>query len=161
MGGTRFFVSLNDRRINMTPLPDTERKRLVTEEVESVLRRRLGNRINLHVDFVDPANLRILNSEMPLDALPQSWAHYALTLEPLNPPVLVTQVEVTEDEWLYLAAALPAPYVSLEDEGIPGQQILFLVVMIAILFPVLAWLIRQQTRPLRRLARAAQAGWAC
>ncbi len=156
MGGTRFFVSLNDKRINMVPLPDTKRKRLVTQEVESVLRKRLGNRVNLHVDFVDPANLRILNSELPLDALPRSWAHYALTLEPLNPPVLVTQVEVTDSEWLYLAAALPAPYVSLEDEGIPGQQILFLVVMIAILFPVLAWLIRQQTRPLRKLAKAAR-----
>ena len=141
MGGTRFFVSLNDNLINMAPLPDTERKRLVTKEVESVLRKRLGNQINLHVEFVHPDNLRILNTELPLDALPRSWAHYALTLEPLNPPVLVTQIEVTENEWLYLAAALPAPYVSLEDEGIPGQQILFLVVMTAILFPVLAWLI--------------------
>ncbi|MBE02799.1 ATP-binding protein [Marinobacter lutaoensis] len=156
MGGTRFFVSLNERRIDMTPLPDTERKRLVIGEVESVLRKRLGNRANLHVEFVHPDNLRILNNELPLDALPRSWAHYALTLEPLNPPVLVTQIEVAEHEWLYLAAALPAPYVSLEDEGIPKQQLLFLVVMIAILFPVLAWLIRQQTRPLRTLAGAVR-----
>lgn len=156
MGGTRFFVSLNDRRLDMQPLPDTERKQLVTEEVETVLRKRLGNRINLHVDFVHPDNLRILNTALSLDELPQSWAHYALTLGPLKPPVLVTQFEVAEGEWLYLAAALPAPFVSLEDEGVPGQQILFLVVMIAILFPVLAWLIRQQTRPLRKLAKAAR-----
>jgi hypothetical protein len=120
MGGTRFFVSLNDKRIDMEPLPNTERKRLVTEEVETVLRKRLGNEINLYVDFVDPADLRILNTELPLDALPRSWAHYALTLEPLNPPVLVTQIEVADGEWLYLAAALPAPFVSLEDEGGSG-----------------------------------------
>lgn len=156
MGGTRFFVSLNDKRIDMTPLPDTARKQLVMEEVRSVLHQRLGNRINLHVDFVHPDNLRILNTELPLDALPRSWAHYALTLEPLNPPVMVTQIEVDQGEWLYLAAALPAPFVSLEEEGIPGQQILFVVVMIGILFPVLAWLIRQQTRPLRKLARATR-----
>ncbi|MBD3640836.1 MAG: HAMP domain-containing protein [Marinobacter sp.] len=156
MGGTRFFVSLNSKRIDMTPLPDTTRKRLVMEEVRSVLRQRLGNRINLHVDFVHPDDLRILNTELPLDALPRSWAHYALTLEPLNPPVMVTQIEVDQGEWLYLAAALPAPFVSLEEEGIPGQQILFVVVMIGILFPVLAWLIRQQTRPLRKLAKAAR-----
>lgn len=156
MGGTRFFVSLNDTLIDMAPLPDTDRKRLVTREVEQVLRKRLGNHINLHVEFVHPDNLRILNTQLPLDALPPSWAHYALTLEPLSPPVLVTQIEVTDGEWLYLAAALPAPFVSLEDEGIPGQQILFLVVMIAILFPVLAWLIRQQTRPLRKLAKATR-----
>src|SRR5690606_37825692 len=78
------------------------------------------------------------------------------TLEPLNPPVMVTQIEVDQDEWLYLAAALPSPFVSLEDEGVPGQQILFVVVMIGILFPVLAWLLRQQTRPLRKLAKATR-----
>lgn len=156
MGGTRFFVSLNSKRIDMTPLPDTARKQLVMEEVRSVLRQRLGNQINLHVDFVHPDDLRILNTELPLDALPRSWAHYALTLEPLNPPVLVTQIEVDREEWLYLAAALPAPFVSLEEEGVPGQQILFVVVMIGILFPVLAWLIRQQTRPLRKLAKATR-----
>ncbi len=152
MGGTRFFVSLNEHRIDMTPLPDTGRKRLVIAEVESVLRKRLGTRVNLYVEFVRPDDLRILNNELSLDALPRSWAHYALTLEPVNPPVLVTQIEVAEDEWLYLAAALPAPYISLEEEGIPRQLLLFMVVMIAILFPVLAWLIRQQTRPLRILA---------
>ena len=156
MGGSRFFVSLNDKRIAMTPLPDTEQKVLATEEVRSVLRRRLGNDINLHVEFVHPEDLRILNTELPLDALPPSWAHYSLTLEPLNPPVLVMQIEVAEDDWLYLASPLPTPYVSLEDEGIPGQQVFFLVVMVGLLFPVLAWLIRQQTRPLRKLAKATR-----
>ncbi|MEQ9545065.1 MAG: ATP-binding protein [Marinobacter sp.] len=156
MGGSRFFVSLNDKRINMRALPDSERKQLVTEEVKSVLRSRLGKSTNLHVEFVHPDDLRILNTELPLDALPRSWAHYALTLEPIKPPVLVTQVEVANGEWLYLASLLPAPYVSLDDESIPGQQIVFILVMIGVLFPVLAWLVRRQTRPLRKLAKAAR-----
>lgn len=156
MGGSRFFVSLNNKRIDMKSLPETELKRLASDEVRSVLRRRLGNDSNLHVEFVSPDDLRILNTELPLDALPPSWAHYSLTLEPLNPPVLVMQIEVAEDDWLYLASPLPAPYVSLEDEGVPGQQVLFLAVMIGVLFPVLAWLIRQQTRPLRKLAKATR-----
>lgn len=156
MGGSRFFVSLNDKRIEMRALPDSERKRLVTEEVATVLRSRLGKSTNLHVEFVHPDDLRILNAELPLDALPRSWAHYALTLEPIKPPVLVTQVEVAEGEWLYLASLLPAPYVSLGDESMPGQQIVFILVMIGVLFPVLAWLVRRQTRPLHKLARAAR-----
>ncbi|WP_041339300.1 ATP-binding protein [Marinobacter similis] len=156
MGGSRFFVSLNNKRIDMKSLPETELKQLATAEVRSVLRRRLGGDSNLHVEFVSPDDLRILNTELPLDALPPSWAHYSLTLEPLNPPVLVMQIEVAEDDWLYLASPLPAPYVSLEDEGVPGQQVLFLAVMIGVLFPVLAWLIRQQTRPLRKLAKATR-----
>ncbi|KPQ03217.1 ATP-binding protein [Marinobacter sp. HL-58] len=156
MGGSRFFVSLNDNRIEMRALPDSERKQLVTEEVEAVLRSRLGKTVNLHVEFVHPDDLRILNTQLPLDALPKSWAHYALTLEPIKPPVLVTQVEVAEGDWLYLASLLPAPYVSLDDESIPGQQIVFILVMIGVLFPVLAWLVRRQTRPLHKLARAAR-----
>ena len=32
MGGTRFFVSLNDKRIDMEPLPDTERKRYFAKD---------------------------------------------------------------------------------------------------------------------------------
>ena len=156
MGGSRFFVSLNNKRIDMKSLPETKLKQLATDEVRSVLRRRLGRDSNLHVEFVSPDDLRILNTELPLDALPPSWAHYSLTLEPLNPPVLVMQIEVAEDDWLYLASPLPAPYVSLEDEGVPGQQVLFLAVMIGVLFPVLAWLIRQQTRPLRKLAKATR-----
>lgn len=156
MGGSRFFVSLNNKRIDMKSLPETKLKQLATDEVRSVLRRRLGRDSNLLVEFVSPDDLRILNTELPLDALPPSWAHYSLTLEPLNPPVLVMQIEVAKDDWLYLASPLPAPYVSLEDEGVPGQQVFFLAVMIGVLFPVLAWLIRQQTRPLRKLAKATR-----
>lgn len=156
MGGSRFFVSLNDKHIDMRALPDSERKRLVTDEVVAVLKSRLGKSINLHVEFVHPDDLRILNTQLPLDALPKSWAHYALTLEPIKPPVLVTQVEIATGEWLYLASLLPAPYVSLDDESIPGQQIVFILVMIGVLFPVLAWLVRRQTRPLHKLARAAR-----
>lgn len=156
MGGTRFFVSLNERKIEMEPLPDTKRKRLVTAEVESVLRERLGRELTLEVEFVAPQQVRVLNTEMPLTELPRSWARYALTLEPINPPVLVTQIEIAENEWLYLAALLPAPYVSLEDETVPRQQILFIVLMSIILLPILAWLVRQQTRPLRQLAKAAR-----
>jgi signal transduction histidine kinase len=156
MGGSRFFVSLNDKRIEMRSLPNSERKQLATEEVKAVLRSRLGRATNLYVEFVHPDDLRIFNTELPLDALPRSWAHYALTLEPIKPPILVTQVEVADGEWLYLASLLPAPYVSLDDESIPGQQIVFVLVMIGVLFPVLAWLVRRQTRPLHKLARAAR-----
>ncbi|WP_143512704.1 ATP-binding protein [Vreelandella utahensis] len=156
MGGSRFFVSLNNSLIEMKPLPDSERKQLVMDEVTSVLRSRLGNSTNIHVEFVHPDDLRLLNTQLPLESLPESWAHYSLTLDPIKPPVLVTQVEVAEGKWLYLASLLPAPYVSLDEDSIPGQQIVFILVMIGVLFPVLAWLVRGQTRPLHRLARAAR-----
>ena len=117
MGGTRFFVSLNDKPLNMQVLPATPRKEAVLEVVDDVLRERLGRQVDLSVQFVSPDDLRIFNGELKLDELPRSWAHYALSLEPLNPPVLVTQIQIAPNEWLYLASLMPEPYVGLEDQA--------------------------------------------
>ncbi|BES72045.1 two-component system sensor histidine kinase GtrS [Marinobacter nanhaiticus D15-8W] len=156
MGGTRFFVSLNQQEISLKALPDTDRKMRVVDAVQGVLRERLGGSFPIRVEFVAPENVRILNSQMKLSDLPPSWANYALNLDPINPPVLVTQIEIAPDEWLYLAAPLPAPYVSLEDTGLPKQQILSTVLLTIFLLNFIALLVRWQTRPLRRLASAAR-----
>ncbi|WP_165495641.1 MULTISPECIES: ATP-binding protein [Marinobacter] len=157
MGGTRFFVSLNEREIALKPLPDTSRKAEVVDAVSEVLRERIGGDLPIRVEFVAPEDLRILNSQMKLTDLPPSWANYALNLDPINPPVLVTQIEIAPDEWLYLATPLPAPYVSLEDNsGLPKQQIFFIGLLTIFLLTFIALLVRWQTRPLRRLARAAR-----
>lgn len=156
MGGTRFFVSLNQQEISLKALPDTDRKMRVVDAVQGVLRERLGGNFPIRVEFVAPENVRILNSQMKLTDLPPSWANYALNLDPINPPVLVTQIEIAPDEWLYLAAPLPAPYVSLEDTGLPKQQILSTVLLTIFLLNFIALLVRWQTRPLRRLASAAR-----
>ena len=92
MGGTRFVVSVNDRPLQMKLLPPTQRKQAVTETVTEVLRQALGSAADISVTFVRPDDLLIFNGGLKLDELPRSWAHYALTLEPLNPPVLVTQI---------------------------------------------------------------------
>ncbi|PKM01475.1 MAG: two-component sensor histidine kinase, partial [Gammaproteobacteria bacterium HGW-Gammaproteobacteria-7] len=156
MGGTRFFVSLNDNPLEMRVLPQTPRKRAVLDAVDATLRERLGNDLDLLVQFVSPEDLRIFNNALKLDELPRSWAHYALSLEPLNPPVLVTQIQIAPQEWLYLASLMPAPYVSLEDEGLPIQQLWFIVLTSAFLLLFIGLLVRWQSRPLKRLAKAAR-----
>ncbi|MGH8464579.1 MAG: two-component sensor histidine kinase, partial [Pseudomonas sp.] len=85
MGGTRFVVSLNDKPLQMQAMPNTPRKQAVIEAVDDVLRQRLGAQMDISVEFVSPQDLRIFNSGLKLDELPRSWAHYALTLEPVNP----------------------------------------------------------------------------
>ncbi|MEF1187003.1 two-component sensor histidine kinase, partial [Vibrio sinaloensis] len=114
MGGTRFFVSLNNHHIETPPLPDSERKTLVLNEVKQVLSSELQDIPNISVEFTQRDNLRVFNNELPIDELPLLWAHYSLSFGALNPPILVMQVEVDENEWFYLAAVLPAPYVNLE-----------------------------------------------
>ncbi|MGL5286232.1 MAG: ATP-binding protein, partial [Aeromonas sp.] len=87
--------------------------------------------------------------------LPSSWARYTLSLEPINPPVLVIQIEIKEGEWLYLAALLPAPYMTLDDTVMPANQVRFIALMTVFLCFFTFMLVRWQTRPLRRLAKAA------
>lgn len=156
MGGTRFFVSLNDKPLQMRVLPPTPRKRAVLNAVDEVLRERLGKSVDLSVQFVSPDDLRIFNSGLKLDELPRSWAHYALSLEPVNPPVLVTQIQIAPNEWLYLASLMPEPYVSLEDQGLPAQQLWFILLTSSFLLLFIGILVHWQSRPLKRLAVAAR-----
>ena len=156
MGGTRFVVSLNNHPLDMHLLQPTPRKQAVLDVVGDVLRQHLGQEPNIAVWFVTPDELRIFNSGLKLDELPRSWAHYALTLEPVNPPVLVTQIELAPGEWFYIASLLPEPYTSLEEQELPVQQVWFIVLTSAFLLLFIGLLVHWQSRPLKRLARAAR-----
>nr|WP_263262603.1 ATP-binding protein [Pseudomonas sp. RIT-PI-S] len=156
MGGTRFVVSLNDKPLGMRVLGPTLRRTAVIDAVTGVLRERLGSQVEISVQFVSPQDLRIFNSGLSLDELPRSWAHYALTLEPVNPPVMVTQIRLGEGEWLYIASLLPEPYTTLEEEGLPAQQLWFIGLTSAFLLLFIGLLVHWQSRPLKRLARAAR-----
>ena len=156
MGGTRFVVSLNDRPLDMPVLAPTQRKQAALEAVDQVLRQSLGPDVDMSVKFVSPQDMRIFNAGLKLDELPRSWAHFALTLEPVNPPVLVTQIQMAPGEWLYIASLLPEPYTSLEEEGLPALQLWFIALSSGFLLLSIGLLVHWQSRPLKRLARAAR-----
>ena len=156
MGGTRFFVSLNDKPLGMPTLPLTDRKQAVLDAVDQILRQSLGPDADVSVKFVSPTDLRIFNAGLKLEELPRSWAHFALTLEPVNPPVLVTQIQMAPGEWLYIASLLPEPYTSLEEEGLPAVQVWFIALSSIFLLVFIGVLVHWQSRPLKRLARAAR-----
>ena len=157
MGGTRFFVSFNQEEILIDPIPDSLMKRTAVGAFEEVLGEKLPRLDVIRVEFSRPETLHVLKNDILLSDLPRSWAHYTLSLEPFNPPILVVQLELAENEWLYIAALLPAPYVTLEDEIITGQQLVFMVFMTALLLVFTFLMIRRQTKPLKRLAYAANA----
>ncbi|PWI33844.1 two-component sensor histidine kinase [Vibrio albus] len=155
MGGTRFFVSLNDHEIPLDPLPDSHRKTLVINEVKTLLKNELQGDPIIKVDFTLRDNLKVFNNELPIDDLPQLWAHYSLSYGSLNPPILVTQVKVAPQEWFYLAAVLPAPYVNLETEYFAPREWLTLLFS-ALLLLICTWfIVRREIRPIRKLAKAA------
>ncbi|MGF1694447.1 ATP-binding protein [Vibrio lamellibrachiae] len=155
MGGTRFFVSLNDHEISVKPLPQSERKTLVINEVKTVLNNELEGTPNIKVEFTLRDDLRVFNKELSIDGLPLLWAHYSLSYGDLNPPILVMQIEVAPEEWFYLAAVLPAPYVALETSYFDLRE-WFTLLLSAVLLLICTWfVVRREIRPIRQLAKAA------
>ncbi|MGY3569236.1 ATP-binding protein [Vibrio paucivorans] len=155
MGGTRFFVSFNKEKLIVEPIPDTQLKVASVNAVTQVLHQKLNNVESVSVDFSRPEHLRLLKNDIYLSDLPKSWAHHTLTLEPIDPPILVVQIELGDSEWVYIAALLPAPYVTLDDTILGREQVIFLFFSTSILLVLTYFLIRKQVKPLRRLARAA------
>ncbi|MNJ37176.1 Osmolarity sensor protein EnvZ [compost metagenome] len=68
----------------------------------------------------------------------------------------MTQIRLGEGEWLYIASLMPEPYTSLEDEGLPRQQVGFIGLTSFFLLLFIGVLVHWQSRPLKRLARAAR-----
>ncbi len=155
MGGTRFFVSFNEEEINIAPIKNTEQKETAVSVFKTVLHDKLPKLPNIQVEFSRPETLHVLKNDVLLSDLPRSWVHNTLSLEPLNPPILVVQIELDKNQWLYIAALLPAPYMMLKDEIITRQQFIFLTFSTLLLLLFTYIMVRKQTRPLKQLADAA------
>lgn len=157
MGGTRFFVSFNEQEIKIKPIKNTEQKEMAVSVFKTVLHEKLPTLRDIHVEFSRPETLHVLKNDILLSDLPRSWVHNTLSLEPLNPPILVVQIELDKNQWLYIAALLPAPYMMLKDEIITRQQIIYLTFSTILLLLFTYIMVRRQTRPLKQLADAANA----
>lgn len=155
MGGTRFFVSLNNRELPVVPIADSSRKQLVLNEAKKILNQELGRDKNIVVEFTTREELKVFSTGINIDELPLLWAHYSLSFGEISPPILVIQIEVSPQEWFYLAAVLPAPYVNLESSFMDTKQLFFLALS-AIILLVFTWLVvRSELRPIKNLAKAA------
>jgi signal transduction histidine kinase len=69
---------------------------------------------------------------------------------------LVTQIELSPGEWLYIASLLPEPYTTLEEQNLPAQQVWFIALTSSFLLLFIGLLVHWQSRPLKLLARAAR-----
>lgn len=155
MGGTRFFVSINKERLTVEPVDDTPLKRASITIIKEVLEQKLSNVQSINVEFSKPERLRLIKNDIFLSDLPKSWAYQTLTLEPLHPPVLVVQIELKPDEWIYIASLLPSPYMNLSIPFINKEQLFSLIMSTILLLMLTFILMKKQVRPLRNLARAA------
>ncbi len=155
MGGTRFFVSVNERRLMVNDIGSGLEKEVVVNNVRSVLTREL-NIDDVVVEFSRPENLRVLNNEVLLYDLPPRWGQHSLMMEPLSPPILVVQLELSPGTWLYVATLLGVPDIFSGYRWLSEERLLVgLLVLLSVLALSLLG-ITSVTRPLARLSRAAR-----
>lgn len=165
MGGTRFFISLNSKKISTPGLVETERKLALTKQITQNLINFLGEKIDVSVDFTKRDQLRAYDAEVPLDDIPRAFARYTIEKAKHDPPILVMQFKLlTEkknkddnyEQWLYLATNLPAPYVGLETQFLDSRQLNF-ILLTSISILLFTWfLVRHEIRPINKLAQAAK-----
>nr|WP_228579524.1 ATP-binding protein [Halomonas sp.] len=155
MGGTRFFVSVNERRIPVEDIGSGPEKTLVVNNFREILTSEL-NIDDVLVEFSRAETLRVYNNEVLLHDLPPRWGQHSLLMEPLSPPILVVQMELGADTWLYVATLLPVPDLFNEYGWLSGERLLASLMVLLTVIGLALLGIRSVTRPLARLSRAAR-----
>lgn len=156
MGGTRFFVSVNSKFITLETLEDNELSRDIRLSLSSAMAAQLGRdkQANVVIDFVEFENLRILSSANLMVELPPRWQRFALLDSGDNSPVVVTQIPVSETEWMYLATVFPRGNALNQSLVNPERALSLALVSLTVLLLTMllvGWIVK----PLRRLANQA------
>ncbi len=156
MGGARFFVSVNDAKIDIDSIPETTLSATITKEYSHALTSRLGDNIRgLTVTFARPESLKVFRDDVMFTDLPDRWVQNSLVISG-NPPLLVAQVELKTNEWLYLASLLPDPYFLSRENNLLTTQTSFALILIVVLSMIFWFLTRWVTKPLAMLTEAAR-----
>lgn len=154
LGGSRFFVSLNKEIIDINPIDDSQLKHQVLADIQHIVYKKLGNKRRLLLDFSSSNDLHVINNDILLKDLPPSWGAYSLIIPSVKSPILVLQMELSDNEWLYLAAVLPPPYLLDDVTFISAQQIASIIITTLILLFFIYIIFYWQTKPLKTLAAA-------
>lgn len=155
VGGTRFFISMNNRQLSMPSLTDYA----LVPEMEALaafeLKKEWPDVRSLAVTITRRDELKLFNAGVKLDELPALWKDYSLVLGKLDLPIVVIQVEQAQGEWIYLATVLPLSFNSLTTTFMDGRQLFFLLIATVMLGAVSYYLLQKEVRPFRSLAKSA------
>ncbi len=156
MGGTRFFVSVNEQHIALQTIPQTEFSQLVREQMSSSIVAQMGQARGLDIQFVDFDDLKILSGSNLMVDLPPKWKRFALMEPSDSSPVAVVQLPVA-NEWIYLAAVIPEGHMLNGVTWLNTERLLSIGLVSLTVFLLTLLLVRWVVRPLRLLARQAEA----
>ncbi len=157
MGGTRFFVNVNDSPIEVKGISSNPLPEKVLTVIRHVFEQELPRLVDLKIDFAWPHELAVASDGMTVAQLPDHWVKNTLLMEPRPAPVLVIQTEIEPGHWLYLATLMPDPYFLDNSNPMPPErwlvQFATLITVLLLSWVVVRWI----TRPLAALSEAAEA----
>ncbi|WP_413112256.1 sensor histidine kinase [Thaumasiovibrio sp. DFM-14] len=155
MGGTRFFISMNNQRLNMPSLANHSLVPNMENQAGYYFVNNLKSYQSVDVTITNREDLRLFNSGIKLNEVPTLWKEYSLVLGELDLPIVVIQVQLSEREWLYLATVLPLSFNALTDKFVDGRQLIFLGIATIMLIAVCYTIVQKEVRPFRSLAKSA------
>jgi signal transduction histidine kinase len=107
--------------------------------------------------FAWPDRLHVSDKGVRMLDLPDNWVQHIVPSMSKPAPVLVIQVELRPDHWLYLATLMPNPYFLDSGRLLTGERLLLQGVTLAFVLLVALLVVRWSTYPLAVLARTADA----
>ena len=157
MGGTRFFVSVNADFIALERLEENASSRIADAALRQSLLAQTGQIPDLNVQFVPFQKVRILSGDNRMVDLPLRWQRFALVDPQDQSPVVVVQYSLNDDEWIYIAAIVPVGQAFFGTTWFSPERLLSLALVSLTVLVLTVVLVRWIVRPLRLLARQADA----
>ncbi len=155
MGGTRFFVNVNNAAVPVNPLRNESLADLVVATVQRSLQDELPGLPEVRVHMAMPENLSVSPDGTRVVDLPPAWVESSLLTQPRPAPLLVIQVQLEPDNWLYLASRMPEPYFLDNARPLTWDRVAQQLVTLATVLLLLTLTVRSLTRPLERMAQVA------
>ena len=155
MGGTRFFVSVNKRYIDLAPIQESQFSTLVRSNLNKSITAQIGQVDNMEIIFVDFDNLKILTGDNLMVSLSPEWKRFTLIEPGDKSPFVVIQFPVDDDEWMYLTTVVPNGELLLGIEWINGERIFNLLAVSLTVLLLTFLFVRWLVLPLKTLAHQA------
>lgn len=157
MGGTRFFATINRAPVRVDAIGDPELAARTAARVRAALAAALPGVRRIDTAFAWPDRLHVNDQGVRMLDLPDYWVQHIVPSTSKPAPVLVIQVELRPDHWLYLATLMPNPYFLDSGRLMTSDRLLLQGVTLAFVLVVALLVVRWSTYPLAVLARAADA----
>ncbi len=157
MGGTRFFVNINGsalaiQNIGSQPLAD-----IASRQVLATLKEDLPHVSDFKIDYAWPENTVTGDNGIKIGELPDAWVQHIVLTKPTPAPILIIQVKMDSEHWLYLATLMPNPYFLESGNPLTRDRVIVQGLSLAAVLLLSILVVRWTTRPLAALSEAAEA----